>query len=58
MIDKTDLLNSKDMARFVADGLLRFDELVPPGKLLFNPRKTVNGTLNAPCVKALAIIKP
>lgn len=30
MIDKTDLLDSKDMARFVADGLLRFDELVPP----------------------------
>jgi len=35
-----------------------FDELVPPGKVLFNPRKVVNGTLNAPCDKALAIIKP
>ena len=29
MMDKTNLLTSKDMARFVADGLLRFDELVP-----------------------------
>ena len=28
-MDKTNLLTSKDMARFVADGLLRFDELVP-----------------------------
>ncbi len=29
MVDKQHLLNSKQMAQFVADGLLRFDELVP-----------------------------
>ena len=29
MIDKQYLLNSKQMANFVADGYLRFDELVP-----------------------------
>ena len=29
MMDKQHLLNSKQMAQFVADGLLRFDELVP-----------------------------
>ena len=31
MIDKKYLLNSKQMANFVADGYLRFDELVPTG---------------------------
>ena len=29
MVDKQHLLNTKQMAQFVADGLLRFDELVP-----------------------------
>ncbi len=29
MVDKQHLLNSKQMAKFVADGFLRFDELVP-----------------------------
>ncbi len=29
MVEKGDLLTSKEMARFVADGFLRFDELVP-----------------------------
>jgi hypothetical protein len=29
MIDRTHLLTSKQMAKFVADGFLRFDELVP-----------------------------
>ena len=29
MIDKKYLLDSKQMANFVADGYLRFDELVP-----------------------------
>ena len=29
MIDKAHLLNSKQMAEFVARGFLRFDELVP-----------------------------
>ena len=29
MIAKEDLLTSTEMARFVADGFLRFDELVP-----------------------------
>ena len=29
MVDKQHLLNSKHMAKFVADGFLRFDELVP-----------------------------
>ena len=29
MVAKEDLLTSTEMARFVADGLLRFDELVP-----------------------------
>ena len=29
MADSTHLLNSKQMARFVAEGYLRFDELVP-----------------------------
>ena len=29
MIDKKYLLDSKQMAHFVADGYLRFDELVP-----------------------------
>ena len=28
MIDRTHLLNSRQMAQFVADGYLRFDELV------------------------------
>jgi len=30
MIDKKHLLTSKQMARFVTDGYLRFDEIVPP----------------------------
>ena len=29
MVDKQYLLNTKQMAQFVADGFLRFDELVP-----------------------------
>lgn len=29
MVEKRDLLTSREMARFVADGFLRFDELVP-----------------------------
>jgi hypothetical protein len=30
MVDKEHLLTTQQMARFVADGFLRFDELVPP----------------------------
>ena len=30
MVDKKHLLTSKQMARFVTDGYLRFDEIVPP----------------------------
>ena len=29
MAEKNHLLNSKQMAQFVADGFLRFDELIP-----------------------------
>ena len=29
MVDRKHLLDSKQMANFVADGFLRFDELVP-----------------------------
>ena len=31
MADARNLLNSKQMANFVTDGFLRFDELVPGG---------------------------
>ena len=37
--------------------VISFDELVPPGKFRFNPKKVVKGTLNAPLLIALAIIR-